>query len=232
MVRNPDKLLNLLSLSEAPSNLNIIHGDINDIASVKRALLTSDGRLVDMVLSCIGTVPDISLTGGFNLFGKIEICQIGTRNIVTALSDIRHKGEGGDKHTMGGQRAKKPLLVVLSTTGITSASRDIPLLMVPFYHYVIAAPHEDKRAMEDYLKSSAVSSSQPWIAIRPSLLLGDGKGEHTGTKVRVGTERDGKHEELAVGYTIKREDVAYWIFQEIINGEWEDKVGTAITLTY
>ena len=86
--------------------------------------------------------------------------------------------------------------------------------------------------MEDYLKSSAVSSSQPWIAIRPSFLLGDGKGEHTSTKVRVGTERDGKHEELAVGYTIRREDVAYWIFREIIDGEWEDMVGSAVTLTY
>lgn len=86
--------------------------------------------------------------------------------------------------------------------------------------------------MEDLLSSSAVPASQPWITIRPALLLGDGKAEPTGKRIKVGTEKDGKHEELAIGYTIKREDVGYWIFKEIVQGDWEKWERKAVTLTH
>jgi hypothetical protein len=134
----------------------------------------------------------------------------------------------GSGHEDDTNKIQSPLLVVLSTTGISSAGRDIPLLMVPLYG-LFGPPHKDKRAMEDVLRSS---SSQQWIIIRPALLGGDGKGEPTGKKIRVGTEKDGIHEKLAIGYTIKREDVGFRIFKEVIQGEWTRWVGRAVTLTY
>jgi hypothetical protein len=83
--------------------------------------------------------------------------------------------------------------------------------------------------MEDVLQSSI---SQPWITIRPAFLIGDGKGESSGKKIRVGIEKDGRHEKLAIGYTIKREDVGSWIHEEIVQGDWMRWVGKAVTLTY
>jgi len=240
MVRNPEKLLSLLSISEVPPNLTIITGAIQDVSAVRRALLTSEGRLVDIVISCIGFVPTFKPTSkaSINPFKNVDdlhICEQGTKNILTAISDIKadlpstassptNEGEHKDNMT----KVQDPLLVVLSTTGITSAGRDIPILMAPLYHGLLGPPHKDKRAMEDVLRSS----SQPWIAIRPAFLGGDGKGEPTGKKIRVGIEKDGKHEKLAIGYTIKREDVGYWIFKEVVEGDWLRWVGRAVTLTH
>jgi hypothetical protein len=240
MVRNPEKLLNILSVSEPPSNLTIVTGTIQDVTAVRRALLTSEGRLVDIVISCIGFVPSFKPTSKFSInpfknVDDLHICEQGTKNILSAISDIKsdHPSSApitdGSRHEDDTNKVRSPLLVVLSTTGISSAGRDIPLLMAPLYYGLLGPPHKDKRAMEDVLRSS---SSQPWVAIRPAFLSGDGKGEHTGKKIRVGTEKDGKHEKLAIGYTIKREDVGYWIFKEIVQGDWMRWVGRAVTLTH
>jgi hypothetical protein len=240
MVRNPDKLLGLLSISEAPSNLTIITGAIQDGTAMRRSLLTSEGRLVDIVVSCIGFVPSLKPTskGSINPFKNIDdlhICEQGTKNILSAISDIKSEqqsippavaNESGHKDDKS--KPSNPLVVVLSTTGISSAGRDIPILMAPLYHGLLGPPHKDKRAMEDVLHSSF----QPWIVIRPAFLVGDGTGEPTGKKIRVGIEKDGKHEKLAIGYTIKREDVGYWIFKEIVQGDWMRWVGRAVTLTH
>jgi nucleoside-diphosphate-sugar epimerase len=240
MVRNTEKLLNLLSVSEPPSNLTIVNGAIQDAPAVRSALLTSEGRLVDIVISCVGFVPSLKPTSkSINPFKNIDdlhICEQGTKNILSAISDIKSdpaQSSSSVAHGIGHEddinKVQGPLLVVLSTTGISSAGRDIPLLMAPLYHGLLGPPHVDKRAMEDLLRSS---SSQPWVIIRPSLLRGDGKGEPTGKKIRVGIEKDGKHEKLAIGYTIKREDVGYWIFKEIVQGDWRRWVGRAVTLTH
>ena len=241
MVRNPEKLLNLLSVSEPPSNLTIITGAIQDVTAIRRTLLASEGRLVDIVISCIGFVPSLKPTSksGINPFKNVDdlhICEQGTKNILSAISNIKSDPSSsassvsdGIGHEDDTNKVQSPLLVVLSTTGISSAGRDIPLLMTPLYYGLLGPPHKDKRAMEDVLRSS---SSQAWIAIRPAFLGGDGKGEPTGKKIRVGTEKDGKHEKLAIGYTIKREDVGYWIFKEIVQGDWMRWVGRAVTLTH
>lgn len=240
LVRDSEKLLRLLSLTSAPSNLRIITASIRDIPSVQRALLTSAGRLVDTVVSCIGFVPSLNLSKGLNPFNNVDsltLCEQATKIIVQAIEDVKHKltleHSESESEDENGHRweQKSPLLVVLSTTGITSGGRDIPYLMYPLYH-LAEAPHKDKRAMEDYLTSATVPSSQPWVVIRPSLLMGDGKGEATGRKIKVGVEKDGQHEKLAIGYTIKREDVGNWIFREVVEGISEQWVGKAVTLTY
>jgi hypothetical protein len=193
--------------------------------------------MVDIVISCIGFVPSMSTTSkSLNPFKNVDdlhLCRDGTKNILSAVADMKSELSISDSsigHNGDTKEPKSPLLVVLSTTGITSVGRDIPLLVVPFYA-LLEPPHKDKREMEDLLHS-AVPSSQPWIAIRPAFLTGDGKGEPTGKKVKVGTEKDGKHEKLAIGYTIKREDVGYWIFKEIVEGDWGRWIGRAVTLTY
>ncbi len=129
-------------------------------------------------------------------------------------------------------QSKKPLLVALSTTGISSQGRDIPLAMIPLYHWLLAVPHKDKKAMETLLlnemaKSADERAINDFVVVRPSLLT---DGPRLGTeKVRVGEES----KKPAVGYTISREDVGGWIFNEIVNGDGKDKyAGEMVSITY
>jgi nucleoside-diphosphate-sugar epimerase len=241
LVRQPSKLLSLLSVPSAPPNLTVVTGSVRDAAAVKSTLRNPDGSLVDIVISCIGFVPGASSKllslDLFNGFDK-RICLDGTRIIVECIAELRAE-------TASASDGKGPVLVVLSSTGVTAAARDVPLAMVPLYRITLGPPHKDKKDMEDYLHSLSASSppantAQKWVIIRPSLLFGDGKGEPSGKKIRVGIEKDGKAESSAVGYRISREDVGYWLFEHIVRGEGEDGgektadewVGKCVTLTY
>jgi nucleoside-diphosphate-sugar epimerase len=230
LVRNPSKLLTLLSISDAPPNLTIVTGSIQDTSAVQRALLTSDGKLVHIVVSCIGFVPSLTLNKkSLNPFANVDdvhICENGTKTILSSIEEVKQQ------HSLDTvQGSPNPLLVVLSTTGITTAGRDLPVAMKPLYG-IMGPPHKDKKAMEDFLHSAAVLPSQPWIVIRPSLLMGDGKGEPKGKVIKVGVEKNGKHQQLAIGYRIQREDVGYWIFKNVVEGDWEQWNKSAVTLTY
>ena len=160
MARNPEKLLNLLSVSEPPSNLNIVTGAIQDVTAVRRALLTSEGRLVDIVISCICFVPSFKPTSkmSINPFKNVDdqhVCEQGTKYILSAISDIKSDPSSSTSSVTDRSgyeddtnKVQSPVLVVLSTTGISSAGCDIPLLMAPLYHGLLGPPHKDKRAME------------------------------------------------------------------------------------
>lgn len=64
-----------------------------------------------------------------------------------------------------------------------------------------------------------------FVSIRPSLLTNGPAGK---TPVRVGTVP-----KPAVGYTIGREDVGKWIFDEIVDNEQRDRwLGEKVSLTY
>lgn len=78
-----------------------------------------------------------------------------------------------------------------------------------------AAKSADERAIRDF------------VVVRPSLLT---NGPRLGTgKVRIG-EECGKP---AVGYTISREDVGGWIFDEMVNGDGREKfAGKMVSITY
>ena len=104
-------------------------------------------------------------------------------------------------------------------------------MIVPLYRMIIGTPHADKRKME----SAILDSGARWCIVRASLLLNGGsKGLK---KVRVGVEvpkKGGKAEVTKeIGYTIRREDVGLWIFEELVNAggksEWEGKI---VSLTY
>lgn len=214
MARTPSKLTSLLvakGISESiiTSCLTIIHGDVRDPASVRQTLLGEDGSVTDLIISGIGMV----MSGWSFKTLDTTICNDATSNILGVLRDLKS--------------AKKPLMVVISTTGITNGPRDVPLLFVPMYHGLLAVPHKDKRLMEKAIsdaqgKGEAIRGA---IITRASLLTNcpaKGKGE-----VRVGTE-----DKPAVGYTISREDVGLWLFEEVVNGERDKWVGQKISLTY
>ena len=88
-------------------------------------------------------------------------------------------------------------------------------------------PHHDKVAMEDSIttelaKRDAVISG--YVMPRPSLLT---DGPATEGLVRAGAET-----KPAIGYTISRQDVGKWVFENLVAKEGEGWVGRKVSLTY
>ncbi|KAJ4286586.1 hypothetical protein N0V88_007948 [Collariella sp. IMI 366227] len=148
-----------------------------------------------MVVFSIGARP--------TLRGKYDphVCERGMEVLLAAIGQCRVEK----------QVSKGPYIVALSTTGISSLGRDIPLAMVPLYKVLLHTPHVDKRAMERLL----VESGEEWTLIRGSLYTA---GPETEGLVREGMEDPvkGVVESAAVGYTISREDVGKWVFENCL----------------
>lgn len=112
---------------------------------------------------------------------------------------------------------QKPLLAVISSTGISAGPRDVPLPIVPLYNLILHNAHNDKLNMEQLLGDSiaegASGRKEAWIrgfvSLRPSLLTnGPAVGQ---PKLKVGTVP-----KPAVGYSVSREDIGMWIFDELV----------------
>ncbi|KAL8725319.1 MAG: hypothetical protein Q9166_007425 [cf. Caloplaca sp. 2 TL-2023] len=235
--RSSSKLQTLLlerqvSQSTIDTHLTIIQGDIRDVQSVSQTLspqpkpklntLTTNRTTVHLIISGIGRPPIFSPNPLNPTFDDPTVCQDAIRTILTALRTSPASNP-------------KPLLVALSTTGISSQARDVPILMTPLYHWLLAVPHKDKKEMESLLMDEAAKPAQEraidnFIAVRPSLLTDAGR---LGTeKVRVGEEIRGAANP-AVGYTISREDVGGWMFDELLEGQGRDKyAGKLVSITY
>ncbi|MCJ1309275.1 hypothetical protein MMC25_002934 [Agyrium rufum] len=240
LVRTPSKLTSLLlsrgvSQSTIDTYLHVVHGDARDVKAVQTALLAHpslQGRistdrpiLVDRIVSGIGST--VSLTGPFD--GKI--CRDAAQTLQQALagfsdSSTNETGWSSIPKTAGG---KRPYLIYISTTGITTPSepKDLTRLATPFYHYALAKPHKDKRVMEAiHAETVSQGLADGFTAVRPSFLT-DGK-EWGVNRVRAGTVR-----KPAIGYTISRLDVGRWIFEKLIvedhEGHW---AGEKVTITY
>lgn len=154
-----------------------------------------------------------------------EICQSGMAAVLSALSNLH---SSASKYT-------PPLLVAVSTTGI-SEKRDIPLAMIPLYHWMLAVPHQDKKVMEEKITATEQGLLQGWIIIQPALLTnGPRKGAsvikagYAGRK-KTGTSRWGDRDGVVVDYTISREDVGGFIFEECIERGGDEWVGRRVTL--
>jgi NAD(P)-dependent dehydrogenase (short-subunit alcohol dehydrogenase family) len=217
LVRTPSKLSSILS--QYPDLLHVTQGDIHNSASIKQALVLNNRR-VDMVISAIGMV--LQFKGVKITSPDPTICEVGTRNIITALAEL-------DAEADQTSSPAKPKLIIVSTTGI-SQKRDIPIVISPFYHYGLAVPHADKKRMEDIV----INSDRSWVLVRPSFLVdGPAKGIKS---VRTGTESPTHKKEAAhaIGYTIRREDVGLWIFEECVSprGNWDKWAGKCVSLTY
>ncbi|KAK5655298.1 hypothetical protein OQA88_5865 [Cercophora sp. LCS_1] len=208
LVRTPSRLSTLLSLSPPPSNLTILAGNAHSIPSLVSALSTT-GHLPSMIVTSIGGV---FIWKGLTLDDP-HVCENGMLALLSALKRAHDKGITGS-----------PRIVAVSGTGMTDYGRDIPLLMVPLIKIILAVPRADKKSME----RAVIGSQEKWTVVRPSLLMdGEGKG-----KVRVGVEDPvkGVVESREVGWTIDREAVGRWIFEQVVEGgKWEGRV---VSLTY
>jgi len=216
LVRTPSKLSDIAA--QYPNNLHIVQGDISSVSAIKQALI-SDGQVVDMILSGIGMAMKMKGLGFTS--EQPNVCEDTARNILTALDELDK--DGAIKSKLGG-----PRLVLISSTGISTKVRDIPIAMMPLYHWMLKIPHEDKMKMEKLV----CASGRKWVLVRPSWLL-DGKAKGIAS-VRVGVDNpnDGQIGKNVVGYAIDREDVGNWIFKECFEGSGEEWEGKIVTLTY
>lgn len=202
-------------------HLTVHTGNSKDAAAIGPALLIRN-RPVDLIISAVGAVPK------FNRFmvPSIDDPRVCSNSMTALLSAV------GSLKT-----PTKPIVVAVSSTGISDFGRDIPVPMVPLYHWLLAVPHKDKKAMEVAIAEDVKSASPViggFVGIRPSLLTnGAAKGV---AGVRVGVESAKGFESLALGYTVSREDVGNWIFEEMLKGEKGTKGGKYencfVTLTY
>ena len=204
----------------------------------------ADGELVDFIVSGVGGTPRFDNPLRPTLDNP-TICQDAVRAVLDACRALQSQGlaagsgfdstgaPGGD-HTAMTQsqkeekKKKKPYLVVVSTTGIAS-KRDIPIAMIPLYHWMLKVPHEDKRVMEEIIRGEMRREKEGeralsgYTIIRPSLLMsceGVGAG-----KIRFGVDDD-----AAVGDTISRTDVGAWMFERLVEGKGEFE-GSVVSLT-
>ncbi|KAL3422246.1 short-chain dehydrogenase [Phlyctema vagabunda] len=226
LARTPSKLSDLASQNP---NLHIIQGDIRDVDSIKPALVVNN-RVVDVVISAIGMVMERKGLGFTS--ADPTICHDGTQTILSALDALEAEADSIEVPVGG------PEMVLLSTTGISRRGRDIPVAMLPLYHWVLQVPHADKLNMET-LMIEGQGRRRRWVLVRPSF-LGDGKSKGL-AKVKVSTEIPGatedreemrKNNDVAIGYAIYREDVALWIVEECVKRNAERWIGRMVTLTY
>jgi hypothetical protein len=237
LARTPSKLTNQLlsqGLDQATIDnfLTIIQGNATDVEAVKRTLSppSNNSKIVSTIISGIGGSPKFqaSLTTPVTIDNP-NICENAANTLVAAVKDLQSTAQTEEQRI-----ERRPLVVVVSTTGISSGPDDVPFMLRFLYHYILAVPHVDKRKMEEALLSNADGSNASGdilrgaVVLRPALLTGDisvtgGKGWKT---LKVGTEKT-----PAVGFSIKRADVGEWIFEEIIKSGGEKWVNEKVTLT-
>jgi nucleoside-diphosphate-sugar epimerase len=214
LCRTPSKLAAHFP-SPPPANLHLIAGNAHDASALAASCLRNPSdrtRLVDTVVFSIGARP--TLRGKFDP----HVCETGMAALLAALKQCREEdGSGG-----------KVRLVAVSSTGISDYGRDLPWLMMPLYKVLLHMPHADKRAMERLVRGSGEWTE--WTLVRGSLYT---DGPATEGLVREGMEDPvaGVVESVAVGYTISREDVGKWVFENCVEGgrKW---VGKAAAITY
>lgn len=205
VARTPSKLTDMLLAKDISqellsSNLDITEGNVKDLSTVKATLVLND-RMVDMIISGLGSPPSLKTSPDWT------ICETGVKAIFGALTELNP--------------AKPPFALFISTTGISQGPRDVPYLFGPLYHLALASPHKDKRAMERLIQQAATDRVlSGYTIVRASLLI----DMFEGSKIKVGTEEKPK-----VGYTISRDSVGKWIFEDVIaerGAKWADKIAT------
>ncbi|PHH86030.1 hypothetical protein CDD83_10849 [Cordyceps sp. RAO-2017] len=213
LCRTPSKLE--AHFPDKPANLVVRKGDAHDAKAVAECLTvpSDQARLVDAVNFSIGGTVNMSNMS----MSDPDVCKRGVAALLEALASLRA--------TWGA--VGRPLLAVVSTTGISQHGRDVPLLLLPMYRFALHAPHEDKKVAE----RSLFECDERFVIVRPSLLL---DGEKADKKIRVHVEGPRGIERKEVGYFISREDVGRWMFDNLLQKadsavEYE---GKAVGLTW
>ena len=119
----------------------------------------------------------------------------------------------------GDLQPSKPVLIVISGSGIGDLDRDIPLTMVPLYHWMLAIPHADKKAMEDILTDEVKAGKtksviKGFVSVRPSFLNAK-PGAGVGA-LRICIVKNKAVDKAAIGYTISRDDFGNWISEVLL----------------
>lgn len=242
LARTPSKLIAQLqtqgiSQSTLDTHLRIVKGDATDPAAVRETILLSPSttnnntkeppRLVSQIISGLGGTP--VLTTSYLLptisIDNPSITESSTKALISALQSIYT-----DYPSLSSSSQSKPLLTVISTTGLNQPPKpnDVPLLMRPLYH-LLAVPHADKAKMEALVtQPPSPDLFRGVVIVKPSLLMGTGDvtSGRGWRNLRVGTEKS-----PAVGYTIARADVGEWIFEEVIREDGGKWVGERVSLT-
>lgn len=153
-----------------------------------------------------------------------------------------------------------PRIVTVTSTGLTKQSHnELPMAMRAMYGYLLRSPHADKQGVETVLahvSGTEVDATmappegilpEGWecdpafpskgavhdelVIIRPAFLtdgpcLSETKGPEV---VRTRVEAD-----LPVkgGYTISRQDVAYFIAERVLGDEWDEWKGKGVSLSH
>lgn len=223
---------NEISTELISKHLTIVQGNSKDSVKVTEALKVNN-VVADMILSGVGGVPVFKPNPLRPTLDDPTICQDTVSTILKALRDL-HSDPDSDssQDKKKKKKKKKPTLVVISSTGISDYGRDVPLAMIPLYHWLLPIPHKDKKMMEKLLveeikggddDDDASSAIENFVAVRPSFLT-NGRALGFGA-IRAGIDRQGKLDNSAIGYTISRADVGGWIFEGLV----EDKAGTKST---
>lgn len=252
VVRTPSKLTEMLQKNEISTeliskHLTIVQGNSKDPVKVTEALKVNN-VVADMILSGVGGVPVFKPNPLRPTLDDPTICQDTVSTILKALKELHSDsgsdfGSSQDQNRDKNKNKKKPTLVVISTTGISDSGRDVPLAMLPLYHWLLPIPHKDKKMVEkllveevkgggadasspsssSYSSSSSSAAIENFVAVRPSLLT-NGRAVGFGA-IRAGIDSKGKLDNDAIGYTISRADVGGWIFEGLV----EDKAGKKST---
>ncbi|KAL8739122.1 MAG: hypothetical protein Q9181_000151 [Wetmoreana brouardii] len=236
VARTPSKLVDMLKkrmLSQAllDEKLVIIQGNAKDPDAAGKVLIDDNGQVVDSIVFGIGQ-SNQGLAGGRPKFtpnplkptlDDPHVCQDSIASINRALQGI----------VTSNQDARMPLLVAVSTTGL-SESRDIPLAMIPLYYWMLGVPHADKKVLEDRIvEAKEKNLIRDFVIVRASLLV---NGQTNGRKeIKVGWEGKAPGQlgnGAAVGYTITREDVGFFVFDSIIAKNGADLTGKKVSITH
>ncbi|KAF9874352.1 fungal specific transcription factor domain-containing protein [Colletotrichum karsti] len=215
LCRTPSKLTSVLSAETYPE-LHVVQGNAHDAEAIAKCLvLPHDAtRFVDVVVSTIGAWFEMSK---MNL-EDAHVCEKGMAVLLDTIKKLR-----AEKNVTG-----NPRIIGQSSTGISKFGRDTPLVIYPLYKGLLHTPHEDKRALEELL----FNCDEDWTVLRASFLTNGPEVQGYAIKVGVEDPVDGV-EELAIGYTISREDVGKWMFENILNKDGKDRyVRKVATITY
>lgn len=219
LARTPSKLTTSLTTKGiSPETqvrfLTIVQGDVRDPEPVKQTLRPG-GKTVDIIVSGVGATAFYLHPNPLAPIGIQDstICRDASRSILAALEQNQNQQGSGS-----GSGSQKPLLINISTTGIAPPGkpRDVPLLWLPLYRWLLHHPHVDKAEMEANLRAVMAKEERPlrgYVNVKPTLLSG---GEGIGwERVRFGVD-----DEPAVGYFVARKDVGEWIFERLVRREW------------
>ena len=220
-----------ISMETIDNCLFIEKGSAQD-PSAMRALFAANPT---HVVSGLGGSPKMTFSPYLFTLDQPTITEDAMTTMIQTLQQLRDEG----------LLKVKPHVTMISTAGIAK-NRDVPLALVPLYHWLLAVPHHDKRAGEAVLvKESAKPELERvisgWTLVRPPLLTDCGSVD----RVLVGWERHdllkgkdiifpSEKQETApvLGNTFPRANVGKWIFENIVQDGGEVWKGRCVTLAH